>query len=487
MLRKCHALCLVFLSALAGSLVHAQQVSYKPGLFPAPRYPEIPKNVTVETLMPIARTIVKRGYAGGSMFNPGYGIKPGERALIMVSREIDPRVLEALTRAIREAGGKVDVLLGDEVRRNTKDGTYHGNGDVEFEYFTYMKDVLGVQTGGLDWPVQVKIAEAGGYNIAISGDGGGFPDYPKDKMRWAYIPWKSVDQFLVSAGGIPLELLQLVDETAWNMLTKAVRIRATDPEGTDITWTTRTNDWQSPNAYMPGHLMAHPGAGGATGTIAGTFNHTGPYPQIKLMFKDDLLQGIEGGGSYGQRWRTTRDQWKDVNYPGKDGPGMFQYLFECAIGTNPQSARPKDVLDRAMENIWERTRSGVIHWGIGRDISLAKASFYPQGGSGPEGEFFREHPETPTGHVHVHNYFITMVVTNADGSTTTVIDKGHLTALDNPKVRQEAAKFGDPDQLLREDWIPAIPGINIPGDYHNDYAADPAAWIRKDLATNWKY
>ncbi len=199
------------------------------------------------------------------------------------------------------------------------------------------------------------------------------------------------------------------------------------------------------------------------------------------------MEGIEGGGAYGQRWRAIRDQWKDVNYPGKTGPGMFSYLFECAIGTNPKSARPKEVLQRAMENIWERTRAGVIHWGIGRSNTIGSLSFYPELGKGDEAEYYKQHAETPTGHVHIHNYFITMVATHADGKKVTVINKGHLAALDDPRVRQEAAKYGDPDQLLNEDWIPAIPGINVPGDYANDYANDPQAWIAKDLATNGKY
>ena len=52
--------------------------------------------------------------------------------------------------------------------------------------------------------------------------------------------------------------------------------------------------------------------------------------------------------------------------------------------------------------------------------------------------------------------------------------------LDDPEVRKIAAKYGNPDELLREDWIPAIPGINVPGDYMKDYAANPEAWVKKE-------
>jgi len=37
-----------------------------------------------------------------------------------------------------------------------------------------------------------------------------------------------------------------------------------------------------------------------------------------------------------------------------------------------------------------------------------------------------------------------------------IVEKGHLLALDDPEVRAIAAKYGDPDELLREDWIPEV-------------------------------
>ena len=35
-----------------------------------------------------------------------------------------------------------------------------------------------------------------------------------------------------------------------------------------------------------------------------------------------------------------------------------------------------------------------------------------------------------------------------------VIEEGHLVPLDDPHVREVAERYGDPDELLREDWIP---------------------------------
>ena len=87
----------------------------------------------------------------------------------------------------------------------------------------------------------------------------------------------------------------------------------------------------------------------------------------------------------------------------------------------------------------------------------------------------------------MHTYFTTMEVEMAGGKKALVMNKGRLTALDDPKVRQIASKYGDPDELLREIWIPAVPGINVPGDYWKDYANDPVSYIRKDIKENYKY
>ena len=73
------------------------------------------------------------------------------------------------------------------------------------------------------------------------------------------------------------------------------------------------------------------------------------------------------------------------------------------------------------------------------------------------------------------------MVTARDGTEHAVIEKGRLTALDDPGVRKLAAKYGDPDELLKEGWIPEIPGITCPGSYE-EYAKDPAAWIYREGA-----
>jgi hypothetical protein len=82
---------------------------------------------------------------------------------------------------------------------------------------------------------------------------------------------------------------------------------------------------------------------------------------------------------------------------------------------------------------------------------------------------------------HFHNYFVTYAVKLRDeDQTINVIDKGHLTPMDNAEVRALASRYGNPDLIMREEWIPALPGINAPGDYRKDYAPDPWAYIKRE-------
>ena len=78
-------------------------------------------------------------------------------------------------------------------------------------------------------------------------------------------------------------------------------------------------------------------------------------------------------------------------------------------------------------------RAGVIHTSVGEGLL------------------------TPTYKIirHMDNYFSTVVTDKG-----TVVKDGHLTALDHPRVRKVAAKYGDPDKLLKEIWIPAVKGVN---------------------------
>jgi hypothetical protein len=175
------------------------------------------------------------------------------------------------------------------------------------------------------------------------------------------------------------------------------------------------------------------------------------------------VESVEGGAAYGRAWRDLLDESRATQYPCFPRPGLF-WLWEIAIGTNPKISRPERI-DRlssgGME--WERRRSGIIHVGLGTRWR------------GPE-EVWAGERGILYGHLHVHMLFPTLTVTTTAGEEIRLIERGHLLPLDDPEVRELAARHGDPDQVLSEDWIPDLPGVSAGGRYE-DYAKDPAAWI----------
>jgi hypothetical protein len=248
----------------------------------------------------------------------------------------------------------------------------------------------------------------------------------------------------------------------------------TDPEGTDVRYTLwedyyddRHYGWHTDPIF--GHVMAHPATpivaqADTRGVIAGTTAHfSRAFPRVELQVEDGRVERIEGGGAYGAAWRDLWEATRNVQYPCFPRPGLF-WTWEMAIGTNVKQVRPTKaelISSGGFES--ERMRSGIIHTGHGTFWRAAEEDWAAE-----RGHWY--------GHLHVHLLFPTLVVTTRAGEELVVVDRGHLTALDDPEVRALAAKYGDPDEVLREEWVPEIPGINAPGNYA-DYALDPGRYI----------
>jgi hypothetical protein len=403
----------------------------------------------------------------------GYGATTsGDRVLIAVDREYDPRIPDAIARALREKGARVDLLTVDI-------GDDEPFGDLD-EIHVIMRrepwDRNPRRWEGIPWVEELALRN--GYHLLIHGKGGGIPNVPH---RYEAIPWLQLEQFTSRATRFPRAVHTLINEKVWSTFRERGRggkVHLTDPEGTDLTYTlwdeyfdgTRRGYGQTP---WWGHVMGHAPTPilpqeDATGIVAGTTNHfSRPFVPLRVALQDGRVETVEGGGRYGDAWRTLHAEARNTQYPSFPRPGLF-WLWEIAIGTNPKIQRPERI-DRhssgGME--WERRRSGVIHAGFGTRWR------------GPE-EVWAGARGILYGHLHVHLLFPTLTVTTPRGEEIRVIERGHLTALDDPDVRALAARHGDPDELLREDWIPDIPGISASGRY-DEYARDPAAWIYRGL------
>ncbi len=301
----------------------------------------------------------------------------------------------------------------------------------------------------------------------------------------------------------PADVFHLIEAKTLAPLADAAEVHITGAEGTDIGWEVpeeMAKRW-SHNAYWRGHLLMFPDSATGqysysfehypqphkhwtprepiamvNGVVAGTNGSGGFFPRMEIHFKDATMSEVKGGGIYGDVIREFMNypHINDLTYPYYNHPGYW-HLWELALGTLPKYFRnPSDFYGSGHAGVYcltyERYRSGVFHWGFGNEMPNEPGSYGP-----PKkwNEFCTEH-KLPAGHdFHIHNYFITYKLRRrSTGEWVTLVDKGHLTALDDPEVRALAARHGDPDKILAEDWIPEVPGINVPGSYA-DYGKDP--------------
>jgi hypothetical protein len=304
-------------------------------------------------------------------------------------------------------------------------------------------------------------------------------------------------ELMNKASTFPGDVWKLAEERVIEAFSWVDRVEANDPEGTQMSFELTEEQakiWGSA-AYLQGHLFLSPyQATGrfpyssvdypalqkkwnppllikVNGVFAGTSNHTGSYPRIEVHVKDGYVTEVKGGGTYGELWREFMKYPKinELNYPYQDRPGYW-WFYEAGLGTNPKFfKRPDENMEG--NNQSERNNSGVIHWGFGGSVvhdpdkpeeSKAWIDFPKQHGL-PKDHWW-----------HVHNMLLTYRarVRGTKNTWLTIIDKGELTAYRSPELRALASRYGDPNDILNEDWVPHIPGINAPGKYE-DYAKDP--------------
>ena len=192
-----------------------------------------------------------------------------------------------------------------------------------------------------------------------------------------------------------------------------------------------------------------------------------PFPHCKVHIEEGQVTAIEGGGEYGEKWREVLHDTRNIQYPEYPGPGLF-WLWEVAIGTHPKMVRPPYAFTLAGHAaMFERLSSGYIHIGLGT-------------ANGNPSESWADGQGLPWGHLHIHLQLPTYVMTSAEGEEITVIDRGNLAALSDPQVVDVASQYGNPEDLLRQAWVPPVPGVSVEGDYWRDYAQTPDEWLLRN-------
>ena len=403
--------------------------------------------------------------------------KPGERVLLRVDNWHDPMVIEASKKILEKYGCKY------EIRMVEKGPIPQWKGADEVEYYLHRTKELA------DWMDQWDvISKEGKYDKLLWGYGG--PVLCDTDVKIQRMPFITPEILASPAHTMPYELLQAIDLYTWKRILKAKRVRIQDPgrhrsRPTPITTAITIHAASSCNptsCATPGPATSNsaaptcpamcsasrgsscPAWKTATAIVAGTTNHIAPCDWTQLVIENSRVTQILEGGEFGDKLRKLKAETDHLQYPGFPGKGLM-YWWEASIGTNPHIHRPrKDFPSGFVNCLYERVRSGVIHIGFGTIISsMAERIAARQG--------------LPVGHWHLHLYFPTVTL-EMEGDNETIIENGRLCALDDPDIRKMAAKYGDADLWLDESWIPAVPGLNVQGEYWRDYGRDPMKWVK---------
>ena len=170
--------------------------------------------------------------------------------------------------------------------------------------------------------------------------------------------------------------------------------------------------------------------------------------RLALHLNQGEIVKVEGGGIYGDFWKTALELTKDILYPGYSRPGTG-WMMEFSLGTNPKIFGPMEVEE--LKGV-DRRDPRNLGWGHPRD----RAGFIHAGYGSRGASWWAQRYQMPVNHYHQWLPFITYDVTTRDGRNIRLIDKGYLTVLDDPDVRALAAQYGDPDKILSVDWIPEL-------------------------------
>mgnify|MGYP005628439989 FL=1 len=450
-----------------------------------PRCPPYFDVTSVDQLLPYLELVAQRPYNQG--LHAAWDLQPGERVLLRVDNWHDELVVDACKKILEKYGCKYEIKHAD------RGPIPQWVGADEVDYYLYRTKELAewMDTWG-------ELAKSGQYDKILWGYGG--PILVDDDVKIQRMPFITPEILASPAHAMPYELLEAIDQWTWKRVRSAKRVRITDPEGTDIeftnhaeyydakrenyNWDLITKTWtDNPHfakTYLPGHVTGRPwiflpGKEDGNGVIAGTTNHIAPVDWTQLKIENSKITEINEGGEFGDKLRALMAECADIQYPGMPSPGIMHW-WEASIGTNPHIHRPRKDFPSGLVNcLYERVRSGVIHIGFGTIIS-----------SMDERRAARE--GLKVGHWHLHLYFPTYMA-EREGDNEPVIEDGRLLALDDPEIRKLAAKHGDPDLWLQESWIPAVPGINVAGEYWKHYANDPLKWVKMelDICRNWHH
>jgi hypothetical protein len=275
-------------------------------------------------------------------------------------------------------------------------------------------------------------------------------EYPADwKLEGRAVQWELPPDMLLSpALTYPLDVWDAIDEATYQSMANAKHMEITEDIGTHLSFDLTREDWAAiegrgdredagfPAAklpYVPGHLfIPFPKSLKFEGQVViNSLTFGGPVEPTKLTVDGRRVTQVEGSGNFADALRYSFEKYKNETYKGLPGPGA-NWISTFATCTNPKFRRSpnwESTRGSARVHSWclGHRRSGFLHASVGAALESKNSKL-------------------------IRHFDMAFTNVYADGKP--MILDGHLLALDDPEVRKVAERHGDPDEILREDWVP---------------------------------
>ena len=475
--------------------------------YPQPRFPRYLVNPNPDEMLNAARFAVRQP-TGRS---PLGRMQSGDTVHVLLQWGQDVDVWEAIQEAWAERGVEAHAVWYWEIMGISKEEYYermdpnvaHGNeawkelGNFRVDYKKYFPEGVQKQFGEPVTDVYLRLNYAVDYldrhpeiKYIYAGNGGGnfwtaAFEHHGDKFQgnWFY---NLRGNLLSKAAEFPADVWNLVDEKTLRPVPFVSEVTYRDPEGSSLHWALTPEEAQlwSRSSGASNHIYIYPSPLHSTmqegAVLAAHANHTGIYPTMTIRLDTHgAIQNIEGGGRTGELFQmlVNHPDFQEAQFPKAPAPGYW-FFRQDGFATNPKYVTSFPHLIHGapwLANDAERNRAGIQHLAFSYDSDDPEDLAYARERGLPLGN--GEHT------AHLHNYFPTVQWKLRDtGELLTVAEKGYVKAFDDPEVRALAARYGNPELIFRYEWIPSFPGINVPGDYERDFAADPWKWVMDE----WK-
>ena len=344
-------------------------------------------------------------------------IKKGENILIVADSLADPDVVD-LTAAVAR-GQKANVVVSW----------------IEF-------NPLQAQGGGKILEAAIKGTDKLlRFTFAMSHDRGTVEACQEFGLRMYGVANPTKEFFASEAAKFPVPLIIEIARETVQRARAGKRVHITDDKGTDLWAEGRPENWgcairprdfrgdyknwdydtELPGNYpmtFPGEVVGLiPPENGNGVTVFVAYSRIGICKTpLKFTFKDNYFIKVDGG--------EEADALKGII----EGIPHANFLDEIMFGLHPKT---RNILDqKPIPNEAER-RAGNLHIGVGNRRLMSMRPF----------------KETSKIELHLDGFILNPTITVGED---VLVDKGRLTVLDSPRIRELAKEYGNSDKLLAQ-------------------------------------